>query len=161
VNELQFLCAFVTCLRLLRYPLDKPDPHEYIKKGDGVLIKTKRFEETEHKPSPPKAGAYKRRSNPPNSAFRRFYERGDLPIAVDHRGTKNVIAWKVGFSQKLETGVTLLLVKRHMLGLIQQMLQQVPTCFQSCRWILRSWTTITIFLSSSTVSVRHKSHTAF
>lgn len=78
-----------------RYPLDKPDPHEYIKKGDGVLIKTKRFEETEHKPSPPKAGAYKRRSNPPNSAFRRFYERGDLPIAVDHRGTKNVIAWKV------------------------------------------------------------------
>ncbi len=44
---------------------------------------------------PPKAGAYKRRDNPPNTAFRRFYERGDLPIAVDHRGSKNVIAWKV------------------------------------------------------------------
>lgn len=44
---------------------------------------------------PPSAGAYKRRENPPNTAFRRFYERGDLPIAVDHRGSKNMIAWKV------------------------------------------------------------------
>lgn len=49
----------------------------------------------EVKPVPPKAGAYKRRPNPPNTAFRRFYERADLPIAIDHRGTKNVIAWKV------------------------------------------------------------------
>ena len=44
---------------------------------------------------PPKAGSTSRRDNPPNTAFRRFYERGDLPIAVEHRGTKNVISWKV------------------------------------------------------------------
>ena len=53
-------------------------------------------DDVERKPTPPKAGAFKRRENPPNTAFRRFYERGDLPIAIDHRGTKNVIAWKVG-----------------------------------------------------------------
>lgn len=62
-------------------------------KGDGSRIKARG--PVEEAPAPPKAGAYKRRSNPPNSAFRRFYERGDLPIAVDHRGSKNVIAWKV------------------------------------------------------------------
>jgi hypothetical protein len=79
-----------------RLPAEKPDPQSYMKKGDGAMIKTKRFDgDVERKPSPPKAGAFKRRPNPPNSAFRRFYERGDLPIAVEHRGTKNVIAWKV------------------------------------------------------------------
>jgi len=80
-----------------RYPTPKPDPKtEFLKKGEGDLIKTKRLDGSpDVKPSPPKAGAYKRRDNPPNSAFRRFYERGDLPIAVDHRGSKNVIAWKV------------------------------------------------------------------
>jgi hypothetical protein len=68
-----------------------------LRKGEGVTIKTKKLDENgvERRPSPPKAGAYKRRDNPPNTAFRRFYERGDLPIAVDHRGSKNVIAWKV------------------------------------------------------------------
>ncbi len=45
-------------------------------------------------PAPPRAGAYRRRSNLPNTAFRRFYERGDLPIAMEHRGMKNVIRWK-------------------------------------------------------------------
>lgn len=82
-----------------RYPTPKQDPKtEYLKKGEGEYIKTKKAEGVgaqEVKPVPPKAGAYKRRDNPPNSAFRRFYERGDLPIAVDHRGSKNVIAWKV------------------------------------------------------------------
>lgn len=29
------------------------------------------------------------------SAFRRFYERGDLPISVDHKSFKNAIKWKV------------------------------------------------------------------
>ena len=79
-----------------RYPLEKPDAQGYLRKGDGTVTKTKGFDiDAELKPSPPKAGAYKRRPNPPNSAFRRFYERGDLPIAVDHRGSKNMIAWKV------------------------------------------------------------------
>lgn len=44
---------------------------------------------------PPVCGAFKRRDNPPNTEFRRFYERGDLPIQVEHRGVYNRIGWKV------------------------------------------------------------------
>lgn len=39
--------------------------------------------------------AFKPRANPPNSEFRRFYERGDLPIAIDHSGSQPKIQWKV------------------------------------------------------------------
>jgi hypothetical protein len=35
------------------------------------------------------------RANPPNSEFRRFYERGDLPISIEHSGAGNRIQWKV------------------------------------------------------------------
>lgn len=81
--------------------MGKPDPTGFLRKGEGKLIKsTMRVQEEDTKdtiikPTPPKAGAFKQRDNPPNTAFRRFYERGDLPIAVDHRGSKNMIAWKV------------------------------------------------------------------
>eukprot|EP00920_Eleutheroschizon_duboscqi_P033515 GHVT01080657.1.p1 GENE.GHVT01080657.1~~GHVT01080657.1.p1 ORF type:complete len:287 (-),score=33.65 GHVT01080657.1:4129-4989(-) len=44
--------------------------------------------------SPPRAGAYKRRPILP-SEFRRFYDRGDLPISVFHGGSANKISWKV------------------------------------------------------------------
>ena len=44
---------------------------------------------------PPVCGAFKQRQNPPNTEFRRFYERGDLPIQVEHRGVHNRIGWKV------------------------------------------------------------------
>jgi len=43
---------------------------------------------------PPKAGAYARR-NIQSSEFRRFYDRGDLPVQIHHSGTANKIAWKV------------------------------------------------------------------
>ncbi|KAI5610794.1 parkin coregulatedprotein, partial [Silurus asotus] len=43
---------------------------------------------------PPAAGAFKERPARPTS-FRKFYERGDFPIAVDHDPTGNRIAWKV------------------------------------------------------------------
>jgi hypothetical protein len=43
---------------------------------------------------PPKAGAFGRR-NISSSEFRRFYDRGDLPIQIHHSGTSNRIAWKV------------------------------------------------------------------
>ncbi len=39
-------------------------------------------------------GAFKVKKAPP-SEFRRFYERGDLPIAVEHRAGGNKIQWKV------------------------------------------------------------------
>jgi hypothetical protein len=44
--------------------------------------------------APPKAGAFRRRAIEA-SEFRRFYDRGDLPIQVHHMGTSNRIAWKV------------------------------------------------------------------
>eukprot|EP00999_Lentomonas_sp_LEN2_P000112 NODE_1107_length_1010_cov_7.093998_g1062_i0.p1 GENE.NODE_1107_length_1010_cov_7.093998_g1062_i0~~NODE_1107_length_1010_cov_7.093998_g1062_i0.p1 ORF type:complete len:283 (-),score=40.86 NODE_1107_length_1010_cov_7.093998_g1062_i0:59-907(-) len=43
---------------------------------------------------PPVSGAYKSRYIPPTE-FRRFYERGDLPIAIEHRANGNRIDWKV------------------------------------------------------------------
>jgi len=45
-------------------------------------------------PPVPKAGATKKRSIPA-SEFRRYYDRGDLPIQVEHGGSGNKIAWKV------------------------------------------------------------------
>lgn len=44
---------------------------------------------------PPVCGAFRQRANPPNTEFRRFYERGDLPIQIEHRGVHNRIGWKV------------------------------------------------------------------
>lgn len=42
----------------------------------------------------PKSGAFTKRRIPPTE-FRRFYERGDLPIAIQHKGVGNKIDWKV------------------------------------------------------------------
>jgi len=44
--------------------------------------------------SPPKAGAHQKRKIQPTE-FRRFYDRGDLPVQIAHRGTGNLISWKV------------------------------------------------------------------
>ena len=77
---------------------------DYLKKGLGNGGATnkrareateKARSEEESKRGPPAAAAYKKRSNPPNTELRRFYERGDLPISIDHRGVKNKIQWKV------------------------------------------------------------------
>lgn len=46
-----------------------------------------------------KKEAFLARPNPPNTEFRRFYERGDLPIQIEHGGTANKIAWKVEISK--------------------------------------------------------------
>jgi len=43
---------------------------------------------------PPVAGAYKSRETKPTQ-FRKFYERGDFPIALEHDSKGNKIAWKV------------------------------------------------------------------
>jgi len=45
----------------------------------------------------PKAGAFNARAIPV-SDFRRFYDRGDLPISIEH-GPQNRIAWKVDIQQ--------------------------------------------------------------
>ncbi|KAK3563488.1 hypothetical protein QTP86_030327, partial [Hemibagrus guttatus] len=44
---------------------------------------------------PPAAGAFKERPAGPTS-FRKFYERGDFPIALEHDTKGNRIAWKAG-----------------------------------------------------------------
>jgi len=59
----------------------------------GACVSTTPRLEREAAP-PPRAGAYSRR-NIQASEFRRFYDRGDLPIQVHHMGTSNRIAWKV------------------------------------------------------------------
>lgn len=51
---------------------------------------------------PHKTQAFAERPNPPNTEFRRFYERGDLPVQIDHGGVHNRIAWKVDI-QKVKT----------------------------------------------------------
>lgn len=48
----------------------------------------------------PIAGALARRAIPPTQ-FRKFYDRGDLPISIEHQGTGNVLHWKVS-AEKLD-----------------------------------------------------------
>jgi len=43
---------------------------------------------------PPGAGAFQERKSKPTD-FRKFYERGDFPIALEHDTKGNKIAWKV------------------------------------------------------------------
>lgn len=59
---------------------------------------------------PPVAGAFKERPAKPTT-FRKCYERGDFPIALEHDSKGNKIAWKVSpghscDSQLLLVGVT-------------------------------------------------------
>jgi hypothetical protein len=70
-----------------------------LKKGDGRGGKPTSLAKAKEAPklSAPKAGAVRPR-NIPSSEFRRFYDRGDLPIAIDH-GPQNKIYWKVDVAQ--------------------------------------------------------------
>eukprot|EP00899_Mesostigma_viride_P027076 jgi/Mesvir1/7553/Mv19295-RA.1 len=78
-----------------KYPSEKPDPHNWVKRGDGEKIRRGEFKKETRVPEPPKAHAFTKRDNPPDTQFRRFYERNDLPISVEHKSVKNVISWKV------------------------------------------------------------------
>ncbi|EGR28934.1 hypothetical protein IMG5_166540 [Ichthyophthirius multifiliis] len=49
-------------------------------------------------PPQPQCGAFVQRSIP-LSEFRRYYDRGDLPIKVDHQGSVNKIIWKISPEQ--------------------------------------------------------------
>jgi len=70
-----------------------------LKRGDGLGGKTTSLNKPKERPAPqkPVAGAVKRRPIP-SSEFRRFYDRGDLPIAIEH-GPQNRIFWKVDVMQ--------------------------------------------------------------
>ncbi|XP_069111900.1 parkin coregulated gene protein-like [Argopecten irradians] len=45
--------------------------------------------------APPSAGAFSERNEGKTTSFRKFYERGDFPIALEHDTKGNKIAWKV------------------------------------------------------------------
>ena len=70
-----------------------------MKKGMGIGGKSSSLLKPKDKPLPqkPKAGAIRRRVVDP-SEFRRFYDRGDLPIAIEH-GPQNKIYWKIDVTQ--------------------------------------------------------------
>lgn len=75
---------------LLPKPVEPPTPME-------AAIAASRA----RKPKMLTAPAFCPRPNPPNTELRRFYERGDLPIQIDHGGVANRLAWKVEI-QKLD-----------------------------------------------------------
>jgi hypothetical protein len=61
--------------------------------GIGGKVSTLLPKKELEKPNAPKAGAINRRSIPV-SEFRKFYDRGDLPIGVNHSGSGCTIYWK-------------------------------------------------------------------
>lgn len=77
-------------------PTKRLTPKEFMTRGGG----TKMFQRSSKgRLSPKKKGrlpkvSKKRRANPPNTEFRFFYERGDLPVQVFHDG-RGKIQWKV------------------------------------------------------------------
>jgi len=94
--------------------LPKADPSDFVKKGNGnggtmipkpvpVLTAAEVAQETvkSKKAKLLTHPAFCARPNPPNTELRRFYERGDLPIQIDHGGVANRLAWKVEI-QKLD-----------------------------------------------------------
>jgi len=66
-----------------------------LKKGSGLGGKTssKMNKKKQIQSFAPKAGAIKKRKIP-ISEFRKYYDRGDLPIFIDHMGSGNRIDWK-------------------------------------------------------------------
>lgn len=70
-----------------------------LKKGCGIGGNTSSLRKPAEKPKQvaPKANAFGRRTIAP-SEFRRFYDRGDLPIAIEH-GACNKIFWKIEISK--------------------------------------------------------------
>lgn len=71
----------------------------YAKKGQGNGGKVSSLNKAVEKAKAiaPKAGAVKKRQITP-SEFRRFYDRGDMPIQIEH-GSPNKILWKIEVKQ--------------------------------------------------------------
>lgn len=86
----------------LERTLSKPTPKSFLKKQTGKAPTSetlRELNETKKSSVAPvrkvKGEALKERMNPPNTEFRRFYERGDLPIAIDHGSVKPKVSWKI------------------------------------------------------------------
>ena len=80
---------------------------EFTRKGTGtgglsaVEAKSKmskqlnEFDETHPVEKKRKERATDVRPNPPNTDFRRHYERGDLPVVIKHEGSRRRLAFKI------------------------------------------------------------------
>jgi len=51
------------------------------------------------KVAPPVAGAFRKQQNLSPTEFRRFYDRGDLPLQVAFDGAQRKVQWKVNFDK--------------------------------------------------------------
>lgn len=71
-----------------------------LKKGDGLGGKSVSLNKPKDRPPvlKPVAGAVGRRQIPV-SEFRLFYDRGDLPVTIEHHAPQNKINWKVEIQQ--------------------------------------------------------------
>jgi hypothetical protein len=91
-------------------PTTAPNPRKFQQRGTTVtnMVGSQRLTQRKAKSSLSGSGrsqitqrpatrsdAFRQRPNPPNTEFRRFYERGDLPIQIDHGGVGNRIQWKI------------------------------------------------------------------
>ncbi|KAG2461131.1 PACRG protein, partial [Polypterus senegalus] len=71
------------------------EPRTYRKRsGESELSPTREGTRQAQVVGPPPAGAFRERPSKP-TVFRKFYERGDFPIALEHDTKGNKIAWKV------------------------------------------------------------------
>lgn len=66
----------------------------------GVTVSTLKSDKAPSTKGPGKAGAYQKQRVVPTE-FRRYYERGDLPISIQHRSNGRTISWKVD-AEKLD-----------------------------------------------------------
>ena len=76
----------------LRPPIKDETPPEF---PDENVAPVKRSSKSKKLDFP----AFAERPNPPNTEFRRYYERGDLPVQIEHGGVHNRIAWKVAIEK--------------------------------------------------------------
>merc|ERR1711990_648970 len=83
---------FVFCRKAVGDHLKKKGDH--ITRMDTLGFTIKAQMQNAKVVGPPQAGAFKERKSGP-TAFRKFYERGDFPIALEHDTKGNRIAWKV------------------------------------------------------------------
>jgi hypothetical protein len=80
-----------------RWPVARPEPAAFLRKGtaDAAAPPAKRAPPPPRAPvRPPRAGGFDKRDNPPNTLFRVLYERGDIPVCVEHGGSLS-LKWRV------------------------------------------------------------------
>jgi len=77
-------------------PVETSPKRQFLKshQGTGGLTASTLKGKQREAGKPPRAGAFAKRSIPATE-FRRFYERGDLPVTIQHRGNGRILDWKV------------------------------------------------------------------